>query len=109
MSIDLRNETSLSVSQAARLLPPSRRGKPVSPSCVIRWILDGVKLPSGEVLYLEASRFGHRWVTSVEALERFADRQTPRIDGEPGLKLRTPTQRSKAAERAAKRLENAGI
>jgi hypothetical protein len=115
--IDLHNETTISLSQAARLLPPGRRGRPVTLSCVLRWVLDGVRLASGERVRLEATRMGGRWLTSVEALQRFADRQTPRFDSgpQPGLPAprrptpRTPTQRRRALERAHEALDKAGI
>src|SRR5262249_3804223 len=107
--IDLRNETTLSLTAAARMLPPGRRGRPVTLSCVLRWILDGVKLPSGEVVRLEASRLGGRWITSVEALERFAERQTPRLDEDHAPGPGSPTKRQRASERAAKELERVGI
>jgi hypothetical protein len=73
-----QNETLLSISQAARLLPPGREGKPVHPSTVLRWILAG----SGGVR-LEARRMGSRWVTSREALDRFSAALTARALGEP--------------------------
>src|SRR5947209_1904698 len=109
MPIELRNETTISLSQAARLLPPGRRGRPVTLSCVLRWVLDGVKLPSGEVVRLEAVRLGGRWITSVEALERFADRQTPRLGDASTKSFRTPVPRSRAAQRADKHLAAIGI
>jgi hypothetical protein len=107
MSIDLSGERTLSLSAAARMLPPGRRGRPVTLSCLLRWVLDGVKTPQG-VVRLEAFRLGGRWITSVEALERFADRQTPK----PGAAVATPlsaSKRQRASERAAKELERAGI
>jgi len=105
--IDLRNETPISLAQAARLLPPGRRGRPVTISCLLRWVLDGVRLPSGERVRLEASRLGGRWLTSVEALQRFADRQTPQPRSEQ--RPRTVTQRRRALERAHEALDKAGI
>lgn len=106
--IDLANETNISLSAAARMLPPGRRGRPVSLSCVLRWVLEGVRLPSGRVVRLDAVRLGGRWLTSVEALQRFADAQTPRLDGEPA-KVRTPGARQRAAERVEKELQRVGI
>ena len=108
MAIEIRNETLLTLSQAARLLPPSRRGRPVTLSCVLRWVLDGVKAPNGDTVRLEAIRLGPKWVTSQEALQRFADRQTPHFDTAPS-KIRTPGQRTRASEKVAKELEAAGI
>jgi hypothetical protein len=107
--IDTTTETLLSLSQAARALPSSRGGRPVTLSCVLRWVLDGVRLPSGEVVRLEALRIGGRWLTSQEAIQRFAERLTPRLDGEPAPTPRTPAARRRASERAARELEAAGI
>src|SRR5262245_48947927 len=79
MAIDLTTEVTISLSQAARLLPPGRRGRPVTLSCLLRWVLSGIKAHSGEVVCLEALRLGGRWITSREALQRFAERLTPQI------------------------------
>jgi hypothetical protein len=107
MSIELRNETLLTLTQAARMLPPSRRGRPVHLSCIYRWILDGVKTPHGKIR-LEAIRLGGRWLTSVEALERFAGAQTPDLADRPQLP-RTSTMRRRASERAEAQLQKLGI
>ena len=109
MSLDLRNETPISLAAAARMLPPGRRGRPVSMSCVLRWVLGGVRLRSGEVVRLEASRMGGRWLTTVQALERFADRQTPKLDEEEGPVPRSPRQRASASELAERELTKLGI
>jgi hypothetical protein len=106
--IDLRTESTLSLSQAARLLPPSRCGRPVTLSCLLRWVLNGVRTPNG-VVRLEAIRLGGRWITSHEALARFADRQTPRLEEDSRPAVRTPTQRRRASEQAAKELSKVGI
>jgi hypothetical protein len=91
-------------------LPPGRKGKRLSLSAALRWVLQGVRLPDGQRLHLEAVRVGGKWVTSVEALERFAMAQTPKLDcpNHPAPP-RTPGQRRRAAERAAKELEQLGI
>lgn len=104
--IDLKNETTITLTQAARLLPPSRRGRPVTLSCILRWLINGVRTASG-VVRLEGMRLGGRWLTSEEALQRFADRQTPNLDGT--ATIRTPTKRRRASEAAAKQLEKIGI
>ena len=74
--IDLANEPLLNLSQAAAILPTGRRGKKVHLSTIFRWILTGVNSPTGRV-HLEAIRVGGRWLTSMEALQSFAERQTP--------------------------------
>jgi hypothetical protein len=107
--IDLSAESALSLSQAARLLPPSRRGRPATLSCLLRWVLDGVRTPDGRRVRLEAVRLGGRWLTSREALQRFAEAQTPALDSDIGPTYRTPAARQRASERAAAELERVGI
>ncbi len=99
----------LSLSQAARRLPSSRGGRPVHSSCVWRWINDGVRLPDGAIVKLEAARLAGRWLTSTPAIERFLARQTPTTETASMPVPRTPTQRRKASERAARELERIGI
>jgi hypothetical protein len=107
--IDLSTESPLSLNQAARLLPPGRRDRPVSFSCVLRWVLEGAKAPSGELVKLEALRLGGRWVTSRKALQRFAERLTPRLDDNPAPLPRSPARRQREDERAARQLDEIGI
>jgi len=108
MTIEIRNETPISLAQAARMQPPGRRGRPVNPATVFRWIHNGVKGPGGEIIRLEGYRMGGRWLTTIEALERFAAAQTP-VLGEPNKILRSPTARRRAAERAEKVLSKVGF
>jgi hypothetical protein len=107
--LDVSSESTISLTQAARLLPPGRRGRPVSLSCILRWVLTGATGPCGERVRLEAVRCGGRWLTSREALQRFAERLTPRLDGEEPPVLRTPARQRQASERAARELEDLGI
>jgi hypothetical protein len=107
--LNVSSESTISLTQAARLLPPGRRGRPVSLSCVLRWVLTGATGPSGERVRLEAVRLGGRWLTSREALQRFAERLTPRLDGDPAPVPRTPGRRGRASERAAEALDRIGI
>ena len=103
------SERTLSLAAAARLLPPGRRGRPVTLSCMLRWVIDGVRVPGqADRVRLEAVRLGSRWLTSVEALERFAARQTPDF-GNPPPMPRSPTARQRASERAGRELEKHGI
>jgi hypothetical protein len=107
--IDLTTETPMSLVQVARQQPPGRGGRPVTLGCVLRWILDGARGPSGERVRLEAIRIGGRWVTSREALQRFADRLTPHLEGDAAPKLRTAAKRQRASDQAAAELAKAGI
>jgi hypothetical protein len=107
MPIELRNETLLTLNQVARLLPPGRNGRPVHLSCVFRWIRDGVKTPHGKVR-LEGIRVGHRWLSSAEAVQRFAEALTPDLAERPQLP-RTSTMRRRASERAEQELQKLGL
>lgn len=107
--IDVANESCLSLAQAAKLIPAGRQGRPTSMATVFRWVLMGAQGPGGQRIRLEAVRMGGRWITSKEALQRFAERLTPRFDDGPGVKMRTPLQRKRALERAERELERAGI
>lgn len=69
--IDLTEEKAISLNEAATLVPSARQGRPTHVSTLIRWITAGV-----EGNRLEAIRLGGRWVTSREALQRFAERLT---------------------------------
>jgi hypothetical protein len=106
--IDLANETTISLTQAARLLPRGRGDRPVTLSCLLRWIRYGARSPSGELVRLEAIRLGGRWVTSREALQRFAEALTPRL-GDTSPMPRTPAAQQRASERAAQQIEKLGI
>lgn len=93
--IDIANETLLTLEQAAdRLL--------VSKDAVYRWITHG----SNEIK-LEAIKLGVHWRTSVEALQRFADRLTPSQESTPSAlsHIHTSTQRQRDHERAVEKLD----
>jgi Protein of unknown function (DUF1580) len=107
--LDISSESTISLIQAAGLLPPGRRGRPVSLSCLLRWVLTGARGPSGERVRLEAVRLGGRWITSRQALQRFAERLTPRIFAAPAPIPRTASQRQGASERAEEELERRGV
>ncbi len=109
MSIDLQNETTISLSAAARFLPTGRRGRPVSLSCVLRWVLTGAAGPSGQRVRLEAVRLGGRWITSREALQRFAERLTPHLSSDEVLAPRSPANRLARSRRTAHELDKLGI
>lgn len=74
MNIDVRPETLqsnlISFPALARLIPPSRLGRPVAISTIHRWQrgLRGVRL--------EAIRIGGRWYTSTEAFQKFCNALT---------------------------------
>ena len=107
--IDITHEQTISLTQAAAMLPTGRRGRPVHLSCVMRWILSGASAPDGRRVRLDAIRIGGRWITSREALQRFAEALTPDVMVSPISTPRTPTRRQRASERAARQLEDLGI
>lgn len=108
--LDISSESTISLSEAARLLPPGRRGRPVSLSCVLRWVFSGAPGPSGERVRLEALRLGGRWITSREAMQRFAERLTPCLESAPQTSTpRTPGARRRNSDRAAEELQRLGI
>jgi hypothetical protein len=107
--IDLTAESTLSLEAAARLVPPSRGAKRTHLSTMLRWVLTGARGPAGERIKLDAVRLGGKWITSREALQRFTERLTPRLDGDPSPLPRSPGQRARASERAANQLEKLGI
>jgi hypothetical protein len=101
-------ETTLKLSEIGDHLPPGRRGKRLSLSAALRWVLDGVRLPDGRRVRLEAVRVSGKWISSLEALERFAAAQTPPLGNTPAPATRTPATRRRASERAAE-LAHVGI
>jgi hypothetical protein len=103
------SETTLSLAQAAARLPSFRLGKPVNASTVWRWINDGVKLPDGTTVRLEAVRLAGRWLTSAEALARFADAQTPHAKRTAELPPRIPQRHRSDFERAERELVSWGL
>jgi hypothetical protein len=105
---DLATEDPISLTQAARLLPPGRGGRPVTLSCLLRWLLRGARGPDGKLVRLEALRIGGRWVTSRAALQRFAERLTPRLEDDQASP-RTATAGRRASLKAGKQLEAMGI
>jgi hypothetical protein len=107
--IDISTESTLSLRDAAKLLPPGRLGRPVSFQCLLRWVLDGARGPDGRLVRLEAIRLGGRYITSREALQRFGESLTPGASDRPVSSPRTPRQRRRAAERAERELEQMGI
>jgi hypothetical protein len=107
--LDITRESTLSLAQAADLLPPGRGGARPTVGCILRWILKGAKAPSGDLVRLDAIRLGGRWVTSREAIQRFAEALTPQLNGNAVLPPRSAAKRRQASERAAKELEKLGI
>ena len=101
----------LTFPQAARRLPPSGSGKPVSPSAPWRWHKKGLKR-GDETVRLEAIRIGRRYYTSTEAIERFArklaeipDKRSPGSTADATPAKRAHAKRHRAVNRAAQELD----
>jgi hypothetical protein len=110
--IDVNTEKLIPLGEVIRLrlIPPARNGRQLHYSTLIRWIVDGVRGPSGERVRLGGKRIGSRWLTSREAIQRFADALTPSLDSTPqSTPTPTPARRHRAAERAGKVLQELGI
>lgn len=107
--IDITTEKPIPLSELCLLVPPGRNGKKTHLSTLLRWIGRGVRNPAGELVRLEAIRLGNRWMSSQEALQRFAERLTPATDTPISSTPRTPTARQRASERAARELDKIGI
>ena len=67
--IDIETEQLVPIRQVPRLLPPRPSGRRVHISAVYRWMSRGIR---GVVL--ESVKVGGSTYTSMEALQRFADR-----------------------------------
>jgi hypothetical protein len=107
--IDIQKEQLITLAAATKLVPPRRGGAPCSFSCAFRWTSKGVRAADGSLVKLESLRVGGTICTSVAALQRFFERLGHRPDSEEAPTLRTPRQRQRAADQAAKQLEAMGV
>jgi hypothetical protein len=87
--IDIATEQLLSLAEAAAREPSARAGRPVSPATIWR------RIKSRE---LEGLKLGRRWVTSVEALQRYTEHQTLAALGDE-TSAEAPTARMTAQRR----------
>jgi uncharacterized protein DUF1580 len=103
MGIDLGTERVVSLTQAARLLPPGRNGRPVHVSTLVRAIVRGNR----QGVRLEALRLGSRWFTSTEAIQRWCERQTRLCD--LPVTNKAPRLPRRKIERVEQELERRGF
>jgi hypothetical protein len=61
----------LTPSQIGRLCPQNREGVSVSPTTVVRWVVDGIRLRAGGREKLRATRFPGGWRIAEDDFERF--------------------------------------
>jgi hypothetical protein len=92
----------LYLSAAARRFPSFRQGRPVSLSCLVRWLRDGVRGQNGERIHLEASRLAGRWITTPQAIVRFLEAQAPKLGGSGRGAPRASGVRQRASEQAGR-------
>src|ERR1700719_63908 len=104
MAAKILSEKVLGLAQAGNRFPAHRGKGRISPVTIWRWVSQGVRTPDGRHVHLEAVRLGGRWLTSEEALIRFAAAQTPQTDAEssPCAPEPTLTQHRHAAQEAGK-------
>jgi hypothetical protein len=88
--------------QLAKLFPPARRGRPVSLSCILRWVLDGTRTPDGRTVRLEAARCSGRWLSTPAAIQRFLAAQTPPLDAPAGWPRSAADQDSQKKQKGAR-------
>src|SRR6185437_9639315 len=99
----ITREGAISVTAAAAIFGEFRRGTPTRRQTVVRWMLHGVRLPSGERVKLEHYRIGSRLITSRARCLNFLDRQQ-----QPETKQTAAPKRNKAAREAGRRLAALG-
>ena len=111
--IDISTERQLGLQDAAKLYPSFRNGRPTHISTLLRHITRGVRLVNGEVVRLEGARLGGRWITSVEAVQRFMERLTSDALGDASkantTPIRTTQQRRRELDRVDRELADAGF
>jgi hypothetical protein len=93
---ELLDGLGVSFSQAARLIPAGRGGRPTSPATLWRWAQTGCRGADGQRVRLEVARVGCRWLTSRPALERFLARLN-------GQQLPPPASPPRRGDRSARR------
>ena len=99
--IDPNDEDLISLAEVGRILAID--GKPTNPATLWRWSTIG---RGPKRIRLETIHVGGRTCSSREALSRFLEALNPE---EAAITPRSEAQRTRAAERAAKQLEAAGI
>jgi hypothetical protein len=103
----------LSLSQAARRIPPTKGERPCHVATLTRWITKGVRAANGSVVRLQARRFPGGWKVTAEALEEFLDKLTSAAldesDPTQAPTVRPSAQRQRVLEAIDRELDKAGI
>jgi hypothetical protein len=104
----LNGEKLISFAAASKLFPAFRGSAPhTNGSTVFRWATRGSKAAGGALVKLEAVRVGSRWLTSVEAVNRFVAAMTAASTPPATTPAPSPAARNRAAEAASKELDRA--
>jgi hypothetical protein len=106
MAIDLTSERLITPTEYTRMRPPGRNGRPMHVATAYRHIFPGVR-----GVRLEHVKIGGNTYTSVEAVQRFADRLTLASERavEAAPAPRSPRARRRAVERAEAELSRLGV
>jgi hypothetical protein len=104
----------LTLSQAAKLIPPSRGGKPTHVATITRLIVQGIGLRDGSRVRLKATRFPGRWMVTQADLDEFVEALTRDRNGVAETETSAPIvrpagQRRREQEAAARELDRVGI
>ena len=99
MMIDIQSETLLSLSKAARQVPPAG----VNIGTLYRWMLRGVRGVRLDTVLIGGKRF-----TSAQALNLFFERTTAAADGARAI-VAQPARAENTLDAAEKRLDALGI
>ncbi|WP_439628793.1 DUF1580 domain-containing protein [Gemmata sp.] len=106
----LNGEALIGLTAAGKLFPGYRGESPLNPSTLFRWITSGARATSGVRVKLEAVRLGNRWVTSVEAINRFASSlTTASLPADDVAPPRSPASRRRGAVAAGVELDALGV
>jgi hypothetical protein len=109
MAINLSVERAISTAEAAVVWGKSRGGRPTHPTRITKAIKDGTPTPGGDRIYLEGLRLGGQWVTTVEAIQRYAEALTTASTGRPTAPAPISTTRARTLARIDCELDAAGI
>lgn len=101
--LDITAEQLIRLEDVANYIPSRRKGKRLQRAVIFRWAKSG----AGGVV-LESQKIGGSWYTSVQAIQRFVERQNSfSADPQPPHLPKAVSRRSDAA--ASRKLEQLGI
>jgi hypothetical protein len=109
------SEDAKPLGKLSKALPALGRGN-VRPSlqCLLRWVTKGVRRASdGQLVKLQAIRFGDKWVSSLQRIAYFCAQLTPVTtdadEEEPPRRRRTKLERERHLAKVEAKLDAMGI